>query len=155
MSRNRVGSATLIIIHNRYALPSSLNFRQGSTFFIPKFEILLRYRSMKIFQNYSNTGGYLRSAVTLVKNNYPFIAKQSFFYYSIKVYTIEEVWRKKPRQTDVVVSWGKIAAHMLLFRLCSRRIDKSRAGSKIWGDICILHFLLLIDSIKLHNFKHF
>ena len=26
---------------------------------------------------------------------------------------IEEVWRKKPRQTGVVVLWGKIAAHML------------------------------------------
>ena len=36
------------------------------------------------------------------------------------VYIIEEVWRKKPRQTDVVILWGKIAAHMLLFRLCSR-----------------------------------
>ena len=56
---------------------------------------------------------------------------------------IEEVWRKKPRQTDVVVSWGKIAAHMLLFRLCSRRVDKRRAGSKIWGDICILHFFII------------
>ena len=33
------------------------------------------------------------------------------------LYTIEEVWRKKPRQTDVVVLWGKFAAHMLLFRL--------------------------------------
>ena len=32
---------------------------------------------------------------------------------------IEEVWRKKPRQTDVVVLCGKIAAHRLLFRLCS------------------------------------
>ena len=58
------------------------------------------------------------------------------------LHTIEEVWRQaKPRQTDVLVLWGKIAAHMLLFRLCSRRVDKRRAGSKIWGDICILHFL--------------
>ena len=56
--------------------------------------------------------------------------------------TIEEGWRKKPRQTDVIVFWGKIAAHMLLFRLCSRQVDKRQAGSKIWGDICILHFLL-------------
>ena len=55
---------------------------------------------------------------------------------------IEEVWRKKPRQTDFVVLWGKIAAHMLLFRLCSRRVDKRQAGSKIWGDICILHFFI-------------
>ena len=39
--------------------------------------------------------------------------------------SIEEVWRKKPRQTDVVVVWGKIAAHMLL---CSRQVDKRRAG---------------------------
>ena len=31
--------------------------------------------------------------------------------------SIEEVWRKKPRQTDIVVLWGKFAAHMLLFRL--------------------------------------
>ena len=31
--------------------------------------------------------------------------------------SIEEVWRKKPRQTDVAVLWGKFAAHnMLLFR---------------------------------------
>ena len=41
---------------------------------------------------------------------------------------IEEEWRKKPRPTDVIVLWGKIAAHMLLFRLCSRRVDKRRAG---------------------------
>ena len=54
--------------------------------------------------------------------------------------TIEEGWRKKPRQTDVVVFWGKIDAHMLLFRLCSRQVDKRQAGSKMWGDICILHF---------------
>ena len=53
---------------------------------------------------------------------------------------IEERWRKKPRQTDVVVFWGKITTHMLLFRLCSRRVDKRWAGSKMWGDICILHF---------------
>ena len=45
---------------------------------------------------------------------------------NITVYNdIEEVWRKKPRQTDVVVVWGKIAAHMLL---CSRQVDKRRAG---------------------------
>ena len=35
----------------------------------------------------------------------------------------------------------KIAAHMLLIRLRSRQVDKRLAGSKIWGDICILHFL--------------
>ena len=28
------------------------------------------------------------------------------------VETIEEVWKQKPRQTVVVVLWGKIAAHM-------------------------------------------
>ena len=28
-----------------------------------------------------------------------------------RVKVIEEVWRKKPRQTDVVVIWGKIAVH--------------------------------------------
>ena len=50
---------------------------------------------------------------------------------SQKVEVIEEGWRKKPRQTDVVVFWGKIATHMLLFRLCSRRVDKRRAGSKM------------------------
>ena len=26
--------------------------------------------------------------------------------------SIEEVWKQKPRQTVVVVFWGKIAAHM-------------------------------------------
>ena len=59
-----------------------------------------------------------------------------FIFYKIVIQTgsgIEEVWRKKPRQTEVIVLWGKIAAHMLLFRLCSRRVDKRRAGSKIWG----------------------
>ena len=28
------------------------------------------------------------------------------------MYSIEEVWKQKPRQTVVVVLWGKIAAHM-------------------------------------------
>ena len=71
-------------------------------------------------------------------------------YRKLTGYIIEEVWRKKPRQTDVVVLWGKIAAHMLLFRLCSRRVDKRRAGSKIWGDICILHFFI-IDRLIFHQ----
>ena len=55
---------------------------------------------------------------------------------------IEEVSRKKPRQTVVIVLRGKIAAHMASFRLCSRQVYKRRAGSNMRGDICILHFLL-------------
>ena len=31
--------------------------------------------------------------------------------------SIEEVWRKKSRQTGIVVLWGKIAVHMLLFSI--------------------------------------
>ena len=60
------------------------------------------------------------------------------------VTAIEEVWRKKPRQTVVIVLWGKIAAHMASFRLCtrSRQVYKRWAGSNMRGDICILHFLL-------------
>ena len=54
---------------------------------------------------------------------------------------IEEGFIKKPRQTVVVAFWGKMATHMLLLRLCSRQIVKKRAGSKLWGDICILHIL--------------
>ena len=57
--------------------------------------------------------------------------------------TIEEVWRKKPRQTVVVVFWGKIAAH--------NHMLKRRAGSKIWGDICILHFFIIHRSIEFHK----
>ena len=56
--------------------------------------------------------------------------------------SIEEVSRKKPRQTVVIVLRGKIAAHMASFRLCSRQVYKRRAGSNMRGDICILHFLL-------------
>ena len=55
--------------------------------------------------------------------------------------SIEEVSRKKPRQTVVIVLRGKIAAHMASFRLCSK-VYKRRAGSNMRGDICILHFLL-------------
>ena len=39
---------------------------------------------------------------------------------------------------------------MLLFRLCSRRGDKRRAGSKIWGDICIFHFFIT-DQLIFHQ----
>ena len=53
--------------------------------------------------------------------------------------TIEEGSREKPRQTVVAAFWGKMAAHMLVLRLYSRRVDKRRSGSKMWGDICILH----------------
>ena len=54
---------------------------------------------------------------------------------------IEEGFIKKPRQTVGVAFWGKMATHMLLLGLCSRQIVKKRAGSKLWGDICILHIL--------------
>ena len=60
------------------------------------------------------------------------------------IWTIKVVWRKKPRQTVVVVLWGKIATHMASLRLCCRQVDKRRAGSKMRGGICILHFLLYI-----------
>ena len=50
-----------------------------------------------------------------------------------RVGAIEEGFIQKPRQTVVVALWGKMATHMLLLRLCSRRIDKRRAGSKLWG----------------------
>ena len=56
---------------------------------------------------------------------------------------IEEVWRKKPRQTVVVVFWGKFAAHISSLRLCSRQMDKRRAGSKLRG-IFVYYFLLYI-----------
>ena len=49
------------------------------------------------------------------------------------VSSIEEVWRKKPRQTFVFVLWGEIAAHMASLRLCSRQVDKRQAGSKMRG----------------------
>ena len=54
---------------------------------------------------------------------------------------IEEGFIQKPRQTVVLAFWGKMATHMLLLRLCSRQIVKRQAGSKLWGDICILHIL--------------
>ena len=44
------------------------------------------------------------------------------------VCNIEEGSREKPRQTVVAAFWGKMAAHMLLLRLCSRQVDKRRAG---------------------------
>ena len=62
---------------------------------------------------------------------------------------IEEVWRKKPRQTDVVAFWGKIAAHMLLFRLCSRRVDKRQAGSKYGGIfVYYIFYYSIVDGNK-------
>ena len=43
---------------------------------------------------------------------------------------IEEVWRKKPRQTDVVVLWGKIATHTLLV---ADKLIKGGQGQKYGG----------------------
>ena len=59
------------------------------------------------------------------------------------VYTIEEGFIKKPRQTVVVAFWGKMATHMLLFSQYSRQIVTRQAGSKLrgGGGICKLHFL--------------
>ena len=56
--------------------------------------------------------------------------------------TIEEVWRKKPRQTVVVVFWRKFAAHISSLSLCSRQIDKRRAGSKMRG-IFVYYFFII------------
>ena len=52
---------------------------------------------------------------------------------NLRVGAIEEGFIQKPRQTVVVALWGKMATHMLLLRLCSRRIDKRRAGSNCGG----------------------
>ena len=54
---------------------------------------------------------------------------------------IEEGFIKKPRQTVVVAFWGKNGHPHASISLCSRRIVKRRAGSILWGDICILHIL--------------
>ena len=46
------------------------------------------------------------------------------------MHAIEEVWRKKPRQTDVVVLWGKIATHTLLV---ADKLIKGGQGQKYGG----------------------
>ena len=55
---------------------------------------------------------------------FPSLLSLSFFY------AIEEVWRKKPRQTDVVVLWGKIATHTLLV---ADKLIKGGQGQKYGG----------------------
>ena len=61
--------------------------------------------------------------------------------------TKEEGWKQKPRQTVVVAFWGKVAAHMLLFRLCSRQVDKRQAGSKMWGGDIFVYYIFNYRSI--------
>ena len=57
------------------------------------------------------------------------------------VCSIEEGFIKKPRQTVVLAFWGKMATNMLLLRLCSRRIDIRRAGSKLWGYTVFVYYI--------------
>ena len=44
------------------------------------------------------------------------------------VWNIEEVWKQKPMQTVVVVSWGKIAVHMASIKTVYCVADKLVKG---------------------------
>ena len=66
---------------------------------------------------------------------------------------IEEVWRKKPRQTFVFVLWGKIATHMASLRLCSRQVDKRQAGSKMRG-IFVYYIFDYTSNVLWHSGKY-
>ena len=57
---------------------------------------------------------FLKTPVSFFKLNMKFLISQRIPPQLLRVRVIDEVWRKKLRQTDVVVLWGKIAAHMLL-----------------------------------------
>ena len=47
---------------------------------------------------------------------------------------IEEVWRKRPRQTDVVVLWGKITARTCFYSDCvADKLTKGGQGKKYGG----------------------
>ena len=56
--------------------------------------------------------------------------------------SIEEGLKKKPRQTDVVVLWGKIAAHMLPSDCVADELMKGGQCQK-YGGIFVYYIFLL------------
>ena len=67
--------------------------------------------------------------------------------------TIEEVWRKKPRQTVVVVFWGKIAAHMAFLDCIADKLIKGRQGQKS-GGIFVYNIFYYTSNVLRHSGKY-
>ena len=66
---------------------------------------------------------------------------------------IEEVWRKKPRQTVVVVFWGKIAAHMASFDCIADKLIKGGQGQKS-GGIFVYNIFYYTSNVLRHSGKY-
>ena len=66
--------------------------------------------------------------------------------------TIEEVWRKKPRQTVVVVFWGKIATHMASDCVADKLI-KGGQGQKSGGKF-VYDIFYYTSNVLQHSGKY-
>ena len=66
---------------------------------------------------------------------------------------IEEVWRKKPRQTVVVVFWGKIAAHMASLDCIADKLIKGGQGQKS-GGIFVYNIFYYTSNVLQHSGKY-
>ena len=63
---------------------------------------------------------------------------------------IEEVWRKKPRQTGNVVFWGKIAAHMAYLRSVADKLIKGGQGQN-GGGIFVYYIFYYTSNVLQHS----
>ena len=82
---------------------------------------MLRNRGDMMFSGHIKSGANLvglfiwiqitRKIQNVISSKFQKSLKMGSVLYSVQ-YSIEEVWKQKPRQTVVGVLWGKIATHM-------------------------------------------